>query len=60
MGFLMHLYVSVDLHCISAPNNPTMSNREPTRWQHNRIYPQPISLCECMTVIMIVSRSNAS
>ena len=27
--------------------------REPriTRWQHNRIYHQPISFCECMTVI---------
>ena len=23
-----------------------MSDREPTRWQHNRIYPQPISPCE--------------
>ena len=28
-----------------------MSDREPTRWQHNRIYPQPMSLCECMIVI---------
>ena len=27
-----------------------MSNREPTRWQHNRIYPQPISLCKSMIV----------
>ena len=24
----------------------TMSDREVTSWQHNRIYPQPISLCE--------------
>ena len=23
-----------------------MSNREPTRWQQNLIYPQPTSLCE--------------
>ena len=22
-----------------------MSDREPTRWQHNRIYPQPINPC---------------
>ena len=23
----------------------TMSDREPTRWQHNRIYPHPINPC---------------
>ena len=23
----------------------SMSDREPTRWQHNRIYPHPISPC---------------
>ena len=23
----------------------TMSDREPTRWQHNRIYPHPINTC---------------
>ena len=23
-----------------------MSVQEVTRWQHNRIYPQPVSLCE--------------
>ena len=28
-----------------------MSDREPTRWQHYRIYPQPISLCESMILI---------
>ena len=24
-----------------------MSDREPTRWQHNRIYPHPINPCVC-------------
>ena len=28
-----------------------MRNQEATRWQHNHIYPQPISLCEC-TIVM--------
>ena len=30
-----------------------MSDQEPTRWLHNciHVYPQPISLCECMIVI---------
>ena len=28
-----------------------MSDREATRWQHNRMYPQPTSLCECIIVI---------
>ena len=23
-----------------------MSDREPTRWEHNRIYPHPINPCE--------------
>ena len=27
-----------------------MNDRELTRWQHNRIYPQPTSLCGCMNV----------
>ena len=25
--------------------NEAMSDREPTRWQHNRIYPRPINPC---------------
>ena len=29
----------------------SMSDREPTRWQRNRIYPQTISLCECVILI---------
>ena len=36
-----------DLDTIN-PRNPKhviMSDREPTRWQHNRIYPHPISPC---------------
>ena len=40
-----------------------MSDRKPTRWQHNRIYPQPISICECMIVILLsndhMRRKNA-
>ena len=38
---------STDYYRVST----AMSDREPTRWQHNRIYPQPISLCECMIVM---------
>ena len=26
-------------------SNQPMSNREPTRWQHNRLYPYPINPC---------------
>ena len=26
-------------------SNVTMSDREPTRWHHNRIYPHPMRLC---------------
>ena len=36
------------INCGSQPaqNNQTMSDREPTRWQHDRIYPHPINPCE--------------
>ena len=30
------------------PHLLIMSDREPTRWQHNCIYPKPASLCECV------------
>ena len=38
----LNLYTEIDLLLIKR----TMSDQEVTRWQHNRIYHQPISLCE--------------
>ena len=39
----MHKYVGSK----SSNKEPSssMSDREPTRWQHNRIYPHPINPC---------------
>ena len=31
--------------CHSNGHDDGMSDREPTRWQHNRIYPHPINPC---------------
>ena len=31
--------------CTMQLDTETMSDRQPTRWQHNRIYPHPISPC---------------
>ena len=39
--FFCHLERLINLN---IPEN-TMSDREPTRWQHNHVYPHPISPC---------------
>ena len=33
------------LHGLCCRKSTIMSDREPTRWQHNRIYPHPINPC---------------
>ena len=54
--FLMNItYIFAIITCLGflVRDFSPMSDREPTRWQHNRIYPQP-SLCELMIVIVII------
>ena len=40
-AFMLRLDISV----LQRFMYQSMSDREPTRWQHNRIYPHPISPC---------------
>ena len=34
-----------NIRLMVGENDELMSDREPTRWQHNRIYPHPINPC---------------
>ena len=42
--FIMHLIMLI-VFIYLYYGYMIMSDREPTRWQHNRIYPYPINLC---------------
>ena len=39
-------HTSLSVNAKKYESHGPMNDREVTRWQHNRIYPQPISLCE--------------